>query len=1062
MKKLLTLIGCCIVSGLAAEEPKPSICMVSNAHLDTQWNWDVKTTIDTYVRNTLFQNLWLLEHYPDYVFNFEGAVKYDWMKEYYPEAYRKIRNYVEQGRWHISGSSWDATDPNIPSAESFFRNILLGQEFYKREFGRKSTDIFLPDCFGFSYALPTIAAHAGLIGFSTQKLQWRKHPFYGDSKIPFRFGYWQGVDGSRILAALDGQGYSKKFSGEDLSCDGELLDLARNYPGQRGFRYYGTGDTGGSPTPLSVESVVRGVHGNGPLRIVSATSDQIFLDYLAAEHPDSLPCFDGELLMDVHATGCYTSQAAMKLYNRRNEQLADAAERAAVIADWLGAAPYPGSELTREWRRFIWHQFHDDLTGTSIPRAYTYSWNDEIIAQTRFADLLTSSAAAVARMLETRTKGTPVLVFNSLSQSRRDLVRARVPMATVPDGISVYGPDGRRVKAQLLGYRAGEAEILFDAEVAPVSYAVYEVRTAGAAAGGALKASERGLENRIYRIRLDERGDIVSIFDKRCARELVKPGAAIRLALFTENSSCEWPAWEILKETIDRTPAAIGGEVKISVDELGPVRASLRVERTCGESRFVQFISLTDGAQDDRIDIRNEIDWREPHALLKAEFPLAVANAEATYDLGIGSVRRGNNTETAYEVYAQQWADLTAADRSYGVAILNDSKYGWDKPDDNTLRLTLLHTPRTQSRYVYQSRQDWGFHTFTWSIVGHVGDCLKADIVRKADALNNPLFAFRTEKHAGKLGRRFSMVSTNDSGIDIKALKRAESGDFYVVRVYETKGETHPDARLLFHSDIVWARELNGIEEEIGEAAFDGNALRFTARPFGPKTFAVRLAEGPGAEQPRSETLTLPWNAQGYTNDAFYGFADIDGHGNSYAAELLPAKLVSANTEFRFGEFGRPNILRCEGDTLRWEAGRGYRTLYLLAAATDRDRTAEFRTPGGSCHVSIPYYSGLFGQWGGAEQRGFVRNAEIAWIGTHRHSRAGNEPYTFTYMYRIAIPLCENDDRVILPDDRNLVVFAATLTEAGAEQTVPASEFRRLAIRREASGDFPTAPSEDL
>lgn len=1048
MKKLLTLLCCCVASGLAAEEPQPSVYMVSNAHLDTQWNWDVKTTIDTYVRNTLYQNLWLLEQHPDYIFNFEGAVKYRWMKEYYPEGYRKIRDFIQQGRWHISGASWDATDPNIPSTESFFRNILLGQEFYKQEFGRKSTDIFLPDCFGFSYTLPTIATHAGLIGFSTQKLQWRKKPFYGDSKIPFRFGYWQGVDGSRILAALDGQGYSKKFSGEDLSCDEELRKLARNYPGQKGFRYYGTGDIGGSPTPLSVESVIKGVHGNGPLRIVSAASDQLFREYLDAEEPDSLPLFNGELLMDVHATGCYTSQAAMKLYNRRNEQLADAAERAAVIADWLGTAPYPGAELTEEWRRFIWHQFHDDLTGTSIPRAYTYSWNDEIIAQTRFSDLLTSSTAAVARSLETRTKGVPVIVFNPLSQSRRDLVAARIPMPEPPTGISVYGPDGHRVKAQLQSYKAGMAEILFAAEVAPVSYSVFEVRSSGKTSS-ALKATPRSLENRIYRIRLDDQGNIVSIFDKRYSREMVKNGEAIRLILFPENKSYEWPAWEILKETVDSTPTTIDGNVRISIDELGPVRASLRVEKTYGESRFVQIISLTDGAQDDRIDVRNEMDWREPHALLKAEFPLTVANAEATYDLGIGSVRRGNNTETAYEVFAQQWADLTAPDESYGVAILNDSKYGWDKPADNTLRLTLLHTPRTQSRYAYQDKQDWGYHTFTYSIVGHTGNYRQTDIVRKADALNNPLYAFRTEKHAGELGRRFSMAATNDSGIDIKAMKKAESGEFYVVRVYETQGETHPDARLLFNSDIVWARELNGIEEEIGEVAFEGNTLHFTARPFAPKTFAVRLSGSRERERPRTEPLTLPWNAQGYTNDAFYGFADVDGRGNSYACELLPERLISDNTEFQLGEFGRPNILRCNGDTLRWNAGNGYKTLYLLAASADRDRTAEFRISDRVIHRSVPYYSGFFGQWGGFEQqfRGYVRDAEVAWVGTHRHTRNGNEPYTFTYMYRIAVPLQENDDYVVLPQDKNLIIFAATLSEAETDQTVPAAEFRRLSIR---------------
>ncbi len=1052
MKKLLILVCCCMTAGLAAEEPRPTVYMVSNAHLDTQWNWDVKTTIGTYVRNTLYQNLWLLENNPDYVFNFEGGIKYRWMKEYYPEAYQKLRKYIEQGRWHISGASWDANDPNMPSPEAFLRNILLGQEFYKQEFGCKSTDIFLPDCFGFPYTLPSIAAHAGLIGFSTQKLQWRAKPFYGDSKIPFPFGYWQGVDGARILAALDGQGYSQRFNGEDLSHSEGLLTLARKYPGQQGFRYYGTGDIGGSPTPLSVESVSKGVHGDGPLRIVSATSDQLFRDWIDSGHADSLPLFDGELLMDLHATGCYTSQAAMKLYNRRNEQLADAAERAAVIADWIGASPYPAEALREEWRRFIWHQFHDDLTGTSIPQAYTYSWNDEIIAQTRFCDLLTTAAAAAARSLDTRTAGTPVVVFNPLAQTRRDLVVAQVPMPVPPAGVSVYGPNGRRVNAQVCRYEAGMAEILFAAEVAPVSYAVFEVRSGGKSSG-ALKAAGRTLENRIYRIRLDEHGDIASIYDKRVARELVEKGRSIRLALFTENESYNWPAWEILRETIDRTPETIDGEVRISVAELGAARASLRIERTCGESRFVQTVSLTDGAADDRIDIRNEIDWREPHALLKAEFPLSVANPEATYDLGLGTIRRGNNTDTAYEVCAQQWADLTDQNGSYGVAVLNDSKYGWDKPADNTLRLTLLHTPRTRGRYAYQEHQDWGYHTFTYSIVGHPGDLRKAGIDLKAEALNNPLYAFRTDKHPGTLGRRFSMVSTSGENIEIKALKQSEDGDCYVVRVYETKGESDPNAQVIFGSEIRWARELNGIEEEIGDVAFEGNRLRFSARPYAPRTFAVRLADaadkGVKGSKIRSEALELPYNAQGYTNDAFYGFANIDGKGNSYAFELLPETLVSRDTEFRFGEFGRENILRCEGDTLRWEAGKGYKTLYLLAAATDRDRTAAFRTPSGTVRLQIPYYSGFFAQWGGLEQgfRGYVRDARIAWVGTHRHSGNGNEPYVFTYMYRLAIPLAEGDDRVILPREKNLVIFAASLSSEEEDRTVPAAEFRRLAIR---------------
>lgn len=202
------ILAICLVSiagNTPATQPPKSgkAYVVSNAHLDTQWLWTVRTSIIDYIPRTIYQNLALIHDYPDYIFNFEGAVKYNWMKEYYPLDYEKVKEAIKNGRWHISGSSWDANDVNVPSPESSFRNILLGQEFYKKEFGLKSTDIFLPDCFGFGYTLPSIAKHCGLIGFSTQKLGWRKKPFYGDSKIPFTIGRWKGIDGAELICALD-------------------------------------------------------------------------------------------------------------------------------------------------------------------------------------------------------------------------------------------------------------------------------------------------------------------------------------------------------------------------------------------------------------------------------------------------------------------------------------------------------------------------------------------------------------------------------------------------------------------------------------------------------------------------------------------------------------------------------------------------------------------------------------------------------------------------------------------------------------------------------------------
>ena len=424
-----------------ASGKKVKAYMVSDAHLDTQWNWDIQTTINEYVWNTISQNLFLLKKYPEYIFNFEGGVKYAWMKEYYPEQYEEMKKFIEEGRWHIAGSSWEASDVLVPSVEASIRNIMLGQTYYRQEFGKEGTDIFLPDCFGFGWTLPTIAAHCGLIGFSSQKLDWRNHPFYGKSKHPFTIGLWKGIDGKQVMLA-HGYDYGRRWNNEDLSKNKYLEGLAKRTPLNTVYRYYGTGDIGGSPTLGSVRSVEQGIKGDGPVEVISATSDQLYKDYLPFNNHPELPVFDGELLMDVHGTGCYTSQAAMKLYNRQNEQLGDAAERAAVAAEWLGTASYPQHTLTEAWKRFIFHQFHDDLTGTSIPRAYEFSWNDELISLKQFSQVLTSSVNAIAGQMDTRVKGTPVILYNANAFPVSDLTEIILEQPKAPKGFTVYNAQG--------------------------------------------------------------------------------------------------------------------------------------------------------------------------------------------------------------------------------------------------------------------------------------------------------------------------------------------------------------------------------------------------------------------------------------------------------------------------------------------------------------------------------------------------------------------------------------------------------------------------------------------
>ena len=1048
MKLFRLFVVACILTfcaGRAAaqeqETPAPKtykIYAVCDAHLDTQWNWDLTHTIREYIPRILFQNLWMLERYPDYKFNFEGGIIYRWMKEYYPLHYARLQKYIDEGRWHISGASWNANDPNMPSAESFIRNILQGQELYKREFGVRSTDIFLPDCFGFGYTLPSLAAHCGLIGFSTQKLSWRKHDFFPDApyhkKNPFSWGVWYGIDGQSLMAAFDTGGYTAELPA-DAGYNKDFIRRASNGFDNTAMRYYsgghlhGTtncGDKGNSGTVTTARRMAEAMADlDAPVQLISATSDQLFLDYM--DRRDELPTYDGELLMDVHAGGCYTSQGAMKYYNRRNEELLGAAERAAVAADWLGAKPYDRAKLNEVWQRVLWHQFHDDLTGTSIADAYRYSWNDELISLQQATEVMTAAVGALSHSLDTRVKGTPVVVYNPVTYDLRDLVEAEVPLDARAKGVAVYAPSGRRVAAQILSREGDRARILFAADVKAAGYAVYDVRPAsGVAKSSALKASERTLENRIYRVELDANGDIRY---KRAGRELVAEGKAFRMAVFEGNPSNRYPAWEIMKETMDKPGRPIDGDVRISIAEQGPVRATLKVERSYGPSKFVQYVSLTDGGDDDRIDVRNTVDWSSRDVLLKAEFPCAVANAKAAYDLGLGFIERGNNTETAYEVPAQKWVDLTDADGSYGVTILNDCKYGWDKPADNTLRLTLLHTPSTEKRYAHQRTLDHGVHHYTYSIVGHTG-ARTEDALVAGEALNMPLVAFVAPKHAGHLGRTFSMLAASTPQIGVRALKAAEDGDGYIVRCYETTGNPVEGARITFPAAIVSAEECNGIEERIGDAAFEGRSLVVSAGKFAPKTYRVRLAE-PAVRSTLAidnAPVKLDYDITAYTTDEFFTYYTIDKALGSFAAELIPATVECDGVTFAMGEANTDDAVLCNGQTVALPADRTYTKLYVLASAVEEPRTAEFRVGDRTYEAEVPLWKGFYGQWGWyGNSEGFMQRAKIGYLGTHRHQTdLGNVPYGFSYMYLLTFDIPEGATTVTLPRDKKVLVYAMT------------------------------------
>jgi alpha-mannosidase len=1102
---------------------QPTLYVVGYAHLDTQWRWEYPQVINEYLPATMRDNFALFEKYPNYVFNFTGANRYRMMKEYWPEDYARLKAYVAAGRWFPAGSSMEEGDPNSASAESIIRQILYGSQFFRRDFGRASAEYMLPDSFGFPASLPSILAHLGLKGFSTQKLYWKSAARVGGPKsseqtpdgIPFNVGVWTGPDGRGVIAAFNPRDYTSNVR-EDYSKSppASAANPAVNYKPidwpariQRNgeasglftdYTYFGTGDTGGAPREFSVKLVdavvgkkttvlpppppvippvdLQGTPvqvGDGPVRVLSATAEQMFLD-IKPEQAARLPRYSGDLLLSDHSAGSTSSETYQKRWNRKNELLAHAAERASVAAEWMGGRDYPRERMNSAWTLVMGAQFHDVLPGTATPKAFEFSWNDDVIAANQFASVLTSAVESIASGLDTRAKGKAVVVYNPLNVEREDVVEAAVSFDGVaPKFVRVTDPKGVEVPAQIAGEKDGAARVLFLAKVPSVGFAVYDVRaeeTSSNISGAALKVSESSLENARYRISINHDGDVSSIFDKTLNKELLS--ASARLAFQTERPK-DWPAWNMDWADQQKPPRGyVSGPAKIRVVENGPARVAVEVERESEGSKFVQTIRLSAGGAGERVEFANVIDWRSEAAALKATFPLTAANPEATYNWDVGTVRRGNNDERKYEVPSHQWFDLTDKSGAYGVTVLSDCKYGSDKPDDKTLRLTLLFTPGLGAgngwEFHDQTTQDWGRHEFTYGLAGHAGDWRAGQTDWQAQRLNQPLIAFESPSHTGALGKSFSLMSVSNSRVRVLALKKAEESPTFVVRLVELDGKEAKNVRVRFPAPVLFAYEATGQERDIGEAKISNGELVTDLGPYQLRTFTLALKPSPiRLRLPRSVPVRIPYDLDATGPHGEKSRADFDGAGRSLPSEMLPSFIQYGGAIFELASGASANALVARGQTINLPKGK-FTRLYVLAASADGDRRATFRVGERAFDVDVQDWGGFIGQWDARQWRAgerqvppgasaetaarirepyyrndpyaemtgirpaFIKPAPIAWFASHRHNAQGaSEAYSYSYLFAYALDIPPGANSFTLPVDDRVRVMAVTVSDEG-------------------------------
>ena len=751
---------------------------VGHAHIDSAWLWPVRETVRKVART--FSNVCdLIDTNPDFVFAASSAQQFAWLKESYPELFERVRGHVATGAFVPVGGMWVESDTNLPGGEALARQFVEGKTFFLEEFGVDTEEVWLPDSFGYSAALPQIAAAAGARWFLTQKISWNE-----TNVMPHHTFRWEGIDGTQIFTHFPPVDlYNSDLSGEDLArAERQYAEKGR---GTMSLVPYGHGDGGGGPTREMIASARRTESLEGS-PTVELSSPRRFFEAAEAEYP-SPPVWSGELYLEFHR-GTYTSQARTKQGNRRSEHLLREAELWATTAAVRTGADYPVDELRAAWHTVLLQQFHDVLPGTSI------AWVHQEAER---------NYARIAAVLEGIVEG----AVRALAGSGDGSVRVNAGPFAI-DGVPALGG-------------------------APVAAA------AAAASTIVRDGDDIVLDNAVVRVVVDADGLIRSIVDLRVGREVVPVGEAANLLQLHRDTPNKWDAWDIddhYRSNVQNLTAADSVEI-VAADGAGS-EPHVSIRRSFGSSTVEQRLSLA--ADSPRIDIATTIDWHEKQKLLKLAFPLDLHADRAASEIQFGHVYRATHANTSwdaarFETSAHRWVHV--GERDFGVVISNDATYGHDigrtatqSPDGRaqragatTVRLSLLRAPTFPD-----PAADQGMHTLNVS-VGVGADIL--DAVEAGYRRNLPVRTF----DAVEKTELEPLFAVSNPAIVIEAVKLAQdgSGDV-IVRLYESTGSrSHGTVAAAFESVSIAETDL--LERSItaeGLVAVEGTAAALELRPF--------------------------------------------------------------------------------------------------------------------------------------------------------------------------------------------------------------------------------------
>ncbi len=760
------------------------VSAIGHAHIDTAWLWPLEETYRKCVRSFSSQTRYM-DWYPEYKFACSQAQQYAWIKQRNPDLYRRIKARVKRGQWIPVGGTWIEPDCNIPSGESLCRQFLLGQTFFEKEFGRRCSEFWNPDVFGYNGQLPQIMKLAGIERFLTQKLSWNRF-----NRPHTQTFMWQGIDGSEVLAHFPpANTYNAWADIKQLRKQAfEYQDTDRS---RHGMLLFGWGDGGGGPTVRMLEQLRRVEDLQGVPPVPQRDSDSFF-ELLEADCEDRLRMV-GELYFELHR-GTYTSQAFVKRGNRRSELLLHDVEFLAACAWMHGEAKYPAAKLRTLWELTLLNQFHDILPGSSIDQVYDDARRHYERIEQEGGALRDAAAVALGKALAETARGAVARPVNTTSFNRREVAQDAQGKLTFVD-VPCYGI------GQIIGCE------------------------------DRVRITERGtrtvLENAHLRATLDAAGRLVSLKHRESGREtLAAPGNVLEIY---RDEPTRWEAWDVEPQDLETgRPCAPATSCKVT--RRSPLRAEVTYQRKVGAASTMKQVVRLD-ADAKRLEFHCDIDWQESRRWLKVAFPVNVRAMNATYEMPFGVVERPTHYNNAYdlakfEVPGHKWADLS--EHGFGVALLNESKYGYST-FGNTMRLSLLRATKNPD-----PNADIGRQTFAYALYPHEGGWQSGRVVAEAFAFNAPLV---WTKCNAKLDSR-PLFAVDDPNLVLDTVKRSEDGAGLVLRFYEAHG-ARGSATVRVPGRFEQARYCNVLEDAGKKVRRRAGRLVVPYQPY--KIISIRL-----------------------------------------------------------------------------------------------------------------------------------------------------------------------------------------------------------------------------